>query len=236
MVVLATLMRSTVVYGYYGYGGDDSYSRPPNAPIYKPSTAWLDAHATFYGDETASETMGGACGYGNLHNSGYGLETAALSSVMFKNGDVCGACYEIKCVESKWCYKDAANIKITATNLCPPNWYQPTDAGGWCNPPRSHFDLSKPMFMKIAEWTAGIVPIKYRRQWRHFENVGKRERTGWMIMNRNWGAAFEIFCELQGQALSFKVKNGAGHTLVDYNVAPADWSTGQTYKGNINFY
>lgn len=106
---------------------------------------------------------GGACGYGNLHESGYGLATAALSSVMFNNGKGCGTCYELKCVNSKWCQSNAPSIKITATNLCPPNWYKPTDNGGWCNPPRSHFDLSKPMFMKIAQVRGGIVPVNYKR-------------------------------------------------------------------------
>ena len=58
MVLAIAVMKSRVVDGYYGYGDGSSYSRSPGAPVYKPSTAWLDAHATFYGDETASETMG----------------------------------------------------------------------------------------------------------------------------------------------------------------------------------
>lgn len=49
------VMRSTAVDGYYGY---NTYNAPPGAPIYNPSTAWNFAHATFYGDETVSETMG----------------------------------------------------------------------------------------------------------------------------------------------------------------------------------
>lgn len=117
--------------------------------------------------------IGGACGYGNLFNNGYGTDTAALSTVLFNNGYGCGTCYQLMCANSKWCNKKRGggygygggptSITITATNLCPPNWGQSNDAGGWCNPPRVHFDLSMPAFKKLAFWRAGIIPVQYRR-------------------------------------------------------------------------
>ncbi|KAL0643740.1 hypothetical protein Bca4012_042030 [Brassica carinata] len=190
---------------------------------------WRRASATFYGDETARETMGGACGYGNLWNSGYGAATSALSTVLFNDGYSCGQCFQIRCVSSPNCYYGSPATVVTATNICPPNWGQNSNNGGWCNPPRAHFDLTKPAFMKIANWKAGGAgDIKTM--------AVKGSRTNWINMSHNWGASYQAFSSLYGQSLSFRLTSyTTRQTIYAWNAAPASWSAGQTYKSNANF-
>ncbi|KAF2596133.1 hypothetical protein F2Q68_00009659 [Brassica cretica] len=203
------------------------------------SAGWLRAHATFYGGSDASDTMGGACGYGNLYTDGYKTNTAALSTALFNDGKSCGGGYQIVCDASKvpqWCLK-GRYITITATNFCPPNFAQASDNGGWCSPPRPHFDMAQPAFLTIAKDYFELVLISNVGGAGEISKVwikGSRSNK-WKTMSRNWGANWQSNTYLNGQSLSFKVQLSNGRTKVALNVVPSNWRFGQSFKSNIQF-
>lgn len=64
----------------------------------------------------------------------------------------------------------------------------------------------------------------------------KGSRTGWISMSHNWGASYQAFATLGGQALSFRVTSyTTKQTVVAPNVAPPNWRVGLTYASNVNF-
>ncbi|KAJ6969275.1 expansin-A4-like [Populus alba x Populus x berolinensis] len=157
------------------------------------------------------------------------MNTVALSSVLFRNGQACGACFEIKCADSpQWCKLGQPSLIVTATDHCP--------NGGWCNVPREHFDIAKPVFSQLAGYKAGIIPIQYRRvpckkqggirfnilgnPWFYqviVWNVGGAgdvisvqvkgdDKLKWTQMERDWGATWKTSAILHGESLSFRVR------------------------------
>ncbi|VAI38156.1 unnamed protein product [Triticum turgidum subsp. durum] len=166
--------------------------------------------------------------------------------------------------DKTWC-KPGVSVTVTATNFCPPNWDLPSDKGGWCNPPRPHFDMAQPAWEKIGVYRGGIIPIIYQRVpcvkkggvrftisgHDYFElvlptNVAaagsiramdvRGSKSGdWMAMAHNWGANWHSLAYLNGQGLSFRVTITDGQTLVFSNVVPPSWRFGQTFSSNLQF-
>ena len=211
------------------------------------------SYAHFANRAHARTNAGGACGYDNLYNAGYGVNNAALSSTLFNDGASCGQCYLITCDTSrpggKSC-KPGNSITVSATNLCPANYALPN--GGWCGPGRPHFDMSQPAWENIGVYSAGVIPVLYQQvqcsrtggvrfsiagsQYFLLVNIQnlagsgsvgaawvKGDKTGWIQMSRNWGANWQALAGLVGQGLSFAVTSTGGQYIQFWNVVPAGW-------------
>ncbi|XP_057531185.1 expansin-A12 [Amaranthus tricolor] len=224
---------------------------------------WSRGHATFYGANQSPATLGGACGYDNTIHAGFGVHTTALSGVLFRNGQACGACYQVMCdykADPQWCLR-RRRVTVTATNFCPPN-----NQGGWCDSPRQHFDMAMPSFLRIARpGNEGIIPVLFQRvscQRRGgvrftmrgqgnfnmvmLSNIGgsgdvkaawvrSSSAKRWVPMSRNWGVNWQSGTDLRNQMLSFKLTLVDGKSMTFYNVVPSSWKFGQTFSAKAQF-
>ncbi|KAJ4839261.1 hypothetical protein Tsubulata_050237 [Turnera subulata] len=211
--------------------------------------SWKKAHATFYEGNTNS--FGGACNYKDVVGEGYGTKTAALSSALFQDGKSCGACFEIQCIDNpEGCKPGQPSLIVTATDFCPPNPSLPNDKGGWCNPPREHFDIAKPAFGEIAEvpcskqggirLTITGNPYFYQVKLSNVggagdvvgvEVRGHDKLQNWTEMEHDWGATWKTSAILQNESLTFRVKTSDNRSITLKDVAPQSWQFGKTYEG-----
>lgn len=224
---------------------------------------WKPARATYYASDPI-DRVAGACGYGDLGRNGYGMATVGASQALFERGRVCGACFQVRCVEElRYCIP-GTTIVVTVTDFCPPNYSLSSEEGGHCNPPNHHLLMPIAAFEKIAIWKAGNMAVEYRRVKCRREggvrfaidghgvfisvlisNVAgagdvnavkiKGSNTGWLPMGRNWGQNWHINADLINQPLSFEVTTSDSVTLTSYNVAPKEWRFGVSYTATKQF-
>eukprot|EP00271_Cylindrocystis_brebissonii_P003837 TRINITY_DN15076_c0_g5_i1.p1 TRINITY_DN15076_c0_g5~~TRINITY_DN15076_c0_g5_i1.p1 ORF type:complete len:286 (-),score=2.71 TRINITY_DN15076_c0_g5_i1:376-1233(-) len=136
---------------------------------YQPSP--LHDSSWHYGSATWYDFIGnsGACGQPwSVINS---IDYAATPSPRWNNfmtagvgsfgGAACGQCYHLKCLgqprygRKVFCNKNAKAVTVRITDFDTPG-----RPGGW---PNNHFDLKPATFARIADKSAGIINIKWKR-------------------------------------------------------------------------
>lgn len=227
---------------------------------------WHPATATWYGSADGDGSDGGACGYGSLVDViPYKARVGAVSPVLFKGGEGCGACYKVRCLDPSICSRRA--VTIIVTDECP---------GGYCSGGKSHFDLSGAAFSRMAIAGHGpqlrnrgelpIVfrrtPCKYRKQNIAFHvnegstdfwlsllveyedgdgdigsmQIKQANSEQWLNMEHIWGATWCITPGPLKGPFSIRITTlSTKQTLSARDVIPRNWSPKATYTSSLNF-
>ncbi|RWW69723.1 hypothetical protein BHE74_00022646 [Ensete ventricosum] len=205
---------------------------------------------------------GGACGYGSLVDvRPLRARVGAVSPVLFKGGQGCGACYKVRCLDPSICSRRA--VTVIVTDECP---------GGYCASGRTHFDLSGAAFGRMAVVgeagqirDRGEISIVFRRYspecltllstrfatkvkgWRLkkvYNSVGlnlaysllQASSVEWLEMKHIWGGNW---CfnggPLQGPFSVKLTTLTTQKTFSAWDVIPSNWSPDATYTSRLNF-
>nr|QHQ74421.1 expansin B3 [Stylosanthes guianensis] len=226
-------------------------------------THWHAGTATWYGDPEGDGSTGGACGYGTMVDvKPLKARVGAVGPVLYKNGEGCGECYKVKCLDPTICSKRAVTVIIT--DECP-----------GCPSDRTHFDLSGAAFGRMAVSgengqlrNRGEIPVIYQRttctypgkniafrvnegstpfwlsllaEWEdgdgdissmHIQEVGSSE---WIEMKHLWGANWCIIGGPLRGPFSVKLSTSSGKSLTARDVIPSNWTPKATYTSRLNF-
>ncbi|KFK40449.1 hypothetical protein AALP_AA3G374500 [Arabis alpina] len=249
---------------FFFLGGSALASAAPSRKLTVPH--WLPATATWYGSPEGDGSSGGACGYGSLVDvKPFRARVGAVSPVLFKGGEGCGACYKVRCLDKSICSKRAVTIIVTDQS---PTLSPRAD--------HTHFDLSGAAFGHLAipghnniMRNRGLINLLYLRTACKYKgkniafhvNAGSTEywisllieyedgegdigsmhirQAGskeWLAMKHIWGANWCIVGGPLKGPFSIKLTTLSNNrTLSARDVVPQKWVPKATYTSRLNF-
>ncbi|XP_042512684.1 expansin-like B1 [Macadamia integrifolia] len=118
------------------------------------SDCFTQSRAAYYPNSDVNGTETGACGFGSFGATINGGDVSAASD-LYRGGVGCGACYQVRCTNAKYCSDNGVTIVIT-------------DSG---SSDHTDFILSNHAYSKMAQTkdaaasllALGVVDIEYRR-------------------------------------------------------------------------
>ncbi|PVH47844.1 hypothetical protein PAHAL_4G163500 [Panicum hallii] len=245
-----------------------NYTATPSSPstVYG-SGGWLSgAGATYYGAPNGDGGEGGACGYQTaVGKQPFDSMIAAGSTPLYRGGEGCGACYEVKCTTNAACSGHPVTIVITDQS-----------PGGLFPGEVAHFDMSGTALGAMAKpgmadklRAGGVLRIQYRRVQCKYPGVNVAFKVdqganpfyfdvlvefedddgdlsavelmeagsrAWTPMAHNWGATWRLN---NGRRLNapfgLRLTSDSGRVLVVSNAIPAGWKPGTTYRSLVNY-
>nr|CAB3452758.1 unnamed protein product [Digitaria exilis] len=245
-----------------------NYTTTPSSPSNAyGSGGWLSgAGATYYGAPNGDGGEGGACGYQTaVGKQPFDSMIAAGSTPLYRGGEGCGACYEVKCTNNAACSGQPVTIVITDQS-----------PGGLFPGEVAHFDMSGTAMGAMARpgmadklRAGGVLRIQYRRVQCKYPgvNIAFKVDQGanpyymnvliefedddgdlnavdlmeagsrvWTPMVHNWGAMWRLN---NGKRLNgpfgLRLTSDSGRVLVVNNAIPAGWKPGMTYRSVANY-
>ncbi|KAL6871550.1 hypothetical protein ACP4OV_014379 [Aristida adscensionis] len=233
-----------------------------------PGGDWQsDAGATYYGAPEGDGGEGGACGYQtDVGKPPFDSMIAAGSTPLYRGGEGCGACYEVRCTSHQACSGEPVTIVITDES-----------PGGLFPGEVAHFDMSGTAMGAMAKSgmadqlrAGGVLRVDYRRVPCKYsgQNIAFKVDQGanpfffevlpefedddgdlsavdlmeagsgtWTPMAHNWGATWRLNNGRELKApFTLRLTSDSGKVLVATNAIPAGWKAGVTYHSLVNYY
>ncbi|KAJ7952587.1 Expansin-like protein [Quillaja saponaria] len=218
------------------------------------------SRATYYGSPDCYGTPTGACGFGEF---GRTVNDGSVSGVsrLYRGGSGCGACYQVRCTNPKYCHENGAYVVVTD--------YGEGDNTDFILSPRAYSSLGSNPDASDELFKYGVVEVEYTRvscrfdgyniQYKVHEHskypdylavviiyvagqndinaveVWQEDCQEWRAMRRAYGAVWDAANPPSGEInLRFQVSGSAGVTWVQSrNAIPSDWKAGATYDTEV---
>ncbi|KAK4262543.1 hypothetical protein QN277_028092 [Acacia crassicarpa] len=223
------------------------------------SQDFTDSRATYYSTPDGYGTSTGACGYGNYGRSVNHGRVAGVAG-LWRGGGGCGACYQVRCKNSKLC--DNYGTMLVATD------YGAGDRTDFIMSPNAFSKLGRNPSASAELKKYGVVDIEYRRV--PCAYAGNNERIKihessnypdylaivilyvpgmndvtaveiydgysyeWRPMRRVYGAVFDIVAAPSGPLTMRLQFDGRKGWVQSKTAIPGDWKIGASYDSQVH--